>query len=309
MSSVSAKQELLYPGSVWERSKNGDTTQCTVLFVSNEGLSESVQAAFPQQVVFLTHKRKVLTQTIDTFLNRREYVGTDEHVVRAVSSILEEEEVDLIDDDQIDNVKVEDEDEDEGSGEDAKESEDDIPVFYPPTFNGVDLNAAFISYSEGPNFADPGNTLHQLRFQLSDECTAQQLSDLFDQRNPNALGSIVVDAYDARIEFDITSSWPIFYEVDMTGRAVALVFVNSEGYLHDDLVRDASVWSTPIPDSQPVVQGVSNPLQAQVGNPTQIIQQIQPQAVQSASLMGVSTNEPQTGPVTPLPVQVNPVQG
>jgi hypothetical protein len=103
--------ENLVPGSIWSRQSRKGTTSSRVIAVSNQGLSEETLLNFPQQVVFVTDRQKVLTQDINTFLAQRVFEGIDEQTETLVAAILnpailenyeDEDEEETIDFDAVD---------------------------------------------------------------------------------------------------------------------------------------------------------------------------------------------------------------
>ncbi len=307
---MSKKIEFLTPGSQWSRKqKNGKDRVSTVICVSNQSLKDEVLEKHPQQVVFLTHRKEVLTQTIDTYLASRNYVGHDEVMTNLYENGIvgegeSDDSVSVASIDDIDNILLPGEEGDDedgaedadmvegaevfGESDDTLEEEATIPVFEPAVFSGVDLDAAFVSYTEMPNPQDPGSTMHALRFVLDDQLTLAKLNTIFEQSRVDSLSSIVIDSTAARINLTVTSAWPAFVEIDLTGSAVGIIYLGSNGYIHSVMLAEESAVEAvaepaPAPAPAVVVQGVANNEPANLT----VIPQIQPQAAQGLTV-GVS---------------------
>ena len=260
---MSKKIEFLTPGSQWSRKqKNGKESVSTVICVSNQTLKDEVLEKHPQQIVFLTHRKEVLTQTIDTYLANRNYVGQDESMAAFYETWIVgdgPEKVAEVSVDDIDNITLPGEENDkyddgaEDGAEDADlpevdsvfaesddtlEDEATIPVFEPAVFAGIELDSAFVSYTEMPNPQDPGSTMHALRFVLDDQLTLAKLNTIFDQRRVDSLSSIVIDSSAARINLTVTAAWPAFVEIDLTGSAVGIIYLGSQGYIHSEMLAE-----------------------------------------------------------------------
>ena len=283
MSSISAKMALLAPGTIWtRRTKNGESTESTVLMISNLHLNDRLKEEFPPQVVFLTQRGQILTQNIEMFLAKRELIGEDDRVKGLVDSILnppEEGEVDL------DAMQLEDSGEGSVLGENVAEGEEhSAPVFLPAVVEGFDLNDHFLSYSEAPR--DDGDTQHILRFILSKDLTLENLTQIFTGDN-SLVDEFTIDSEAKYATVTINGTWPVFMEVNADGSAVGVVYVLSEGYAHGDLlptqedvqVPNDLIQSTPVSQGGPqgstqlVAQGV------QVTQPNHVIPQIPVQPI------------------------------
>ena len=296
---MSKKIELLTPGSQWSRKqKNGKESVSTVICVSNQTLKDEVLEKHPQQIVFLTHRKEVLTQTIDTYLANRNYVGQDESMAAFYETWIVgdgPEKVAEVSVDDIDNITLPGEEDDEDGAEDADltevdsvfaesddtlEDEATIPVFEPAVFAGIELDSAFVSYTEMPNPQDPGSTMHALRFVLDDQLTLAKLNTIFDQSRVDSLSSIVIDSSAARINLTVTAAWPAFVEIDLTGSAVGIIYLGSQGYIHSEMLDEEQAAEAK--EAAPVTAG--NDLPVNLGTapqgsaePLQVIPQIQTQ--------------------------------
>lgn len=223
----------LVPGSVWQRVRKDKTTFTTVLFVSNQGLSDAVLEQFPPQVVFLTDKLNVLTQDVGTFLASRTFHTIDMGTENLIQALLSPPEEDLDDTDPtetIDKIVVDDLEEHPGGGVVvADDSESDIPVFTPEFFNGANLDAAFLSYTEAP--FSTGDTLHVLRFALSQSLSLDQLKAAFDLSSPiPAIEKFTVDCNQEHPTVVEPNGFiQVFLEVTNDGNGVGVVYVTSLG--------------------------------------------------------------------------------
>lgn len=213
----------LVVGSIWARGSNAST----VLAVSNEGLSPEVLENYPQQVVFLTSKFKVLTQPIEMFVSSRTYQGIDANIESLMAAVTAEPDPEA-DDVDIESIDLGDEtDVDESSVAEEEASEETIPVFEPPQFAGLNLDSHFLSYNESPYHT--GDTLHVLRFALSNELSIAQLRSVFRVSSDNSIESFVVDSVEERVSVDIYAFVQVFLEVGAGGDAVGCVYVLSQG--------------------------------------------------------------------------------
>lgn len=227
----------LVVGSVWARTSNNSIS--TVLAVSNQDLSQEVLEKFPQQVVFLTSKYKILTQDIDTFLRNRVYQGLDTTVISLMEALTTEPEPedDDVDIDSVDIKVVKDGFEQVigGAEEDSEDSEDDngIPVFEPAEFDGLALDRHFLSYSEAPYHT--GDTLHVLRFALDKELNIDQLRAIFrDSGQTPTIDQFIIDSTEERVEVSVYAFVQVFFEVGAGGEAVAAVHLLSVGDFRAD---------------------------------------------------------------------------
>ena len=228
----------LVVGSVWARTTTNSTS--TVLAVSNQDLSQEVLEKFPQQVVFLTSKYKILTQDVDTFLRSRVYQGLDTNVISLMEALTTEpepEEDDDVDIDSVDIKVVKDGFEQVigGAEEDSEDGEDDngIPVFEPAEFDGLDLDRHFLSYSEAPYHT--GDTLHVLRFALDKELNIDQLRAIFrDSGQTPTIDQFIIDSTEERVEVSVYAFVQVFFEVGAGGEAVAAVHLLSSGDFRAD---------------------------------------------------------------------------
>ena len=304
---MSKKIEFLVPGSMWSRrTKSGKENTSTVICISNESLQEAILEMHPQQVVFLTHRKQILTQPIDVYLANRNYVGQDEKMENVyniglmgkVDDEADDAAVDAVMED-IDNITLPGE---EGLGEEVTgeafpedgEEETSIPVFEPALFADVDLDSAFISYSEMPNPHEPGNTMHALRFALDDELTLAKLNTIFDQSRADSLSSIIIDSHVARIELTVTTAWPAFVEIDLTGTAVGIIYLGTQGYVHGEMLANEADDAS---------------AKAEIVDAHQVLSQTpQPNVIVNAQGAGVVTKADQV-PLTEIPqVQSQPGQ-
>jgi len=250
----------LVVGSVWARTANNATS--TVLAVSNQDLKADVLEKFPQQVVFLTSKYKILTQDIDTFLRNRVYQGIDPTVVSLMEALTsepepEDEEVDI---DSVDLPAEKSFDSmvastDEESAETEEESDDTIPVFEPAEFDGLALDRHFLSYSEAPYHT--GDTLHVLRFALDRELNIDQLRAIFrdsDQNTPT-IDQFVIDSSEERVEVQVYAFVQVFMEVGAGGEGVAAVHLLSSGDFRADApgAENTAAVTAPTQSAEPVL--------------------------------------------------------
>ena len=227
----------LVVGSVWARTTTNSTS--TVLAVSNQDLSQEVLEKFPQQVVFLTSKYKILTQDVDTFLRSRVYQGLDTTVISLMEALTTEpeQEDDDVDIDSVDIKVVKDGFEQiiASVEEDSEDGEDDngIPVFEPAEFDGLDLDRHFLSYSEAPYHT--GDTLHVLRFALDKELNIDQLRAIFrDSGQTPTIDQFIIDSTEERVEVSVYAFVQVFFEVGAGGEAVAAVHLLSSGDFRAD---------------------------------------------------------------------------
>jgi len=250
----------LVVGSVWARTSNNSSS--TVLAVSNQDLSQEVLEKFPQQVVFLTSKYKILTQDIDTFLRNRVYQGLDTTVISLMEALTTEpepEEDDDVDIDSVDIKVVKDGFEQiiASVEEDSENGEDDngIPVFEPAEFDGLDLDRHFLSYSEAPYHT--GDTLHVLRFALDRELNIDQLRAIFrdsDQNTPT-IDQFVIDSSEERVEVQVYAFVQVFMEVGAGGEGVAAVHLLSSGDFRADApgAENTAAVTAPTQSAEPVL--------------------------------------------------------
>lgn len=250
----------LVVGSVWARTANNATS--TVLAVSNQDLKADVLEKFPQQVVFLTSKYKILTQDIDTFLRNRVYQGIDPTVVSLMEALTTEpepEEDDDVDIDSVDIKVVKDGFEQviSGAEEESEDGEDDngIPVFEPAEFDGLALDRHFLSYSEAPYHT--GDTLHVLRFALDRELNIDQLRAIFRDSGQNTptIDQFVIDSSEERVEVQVYAFVQVFMEVGAGGEGVAAVHLLSSGDFRADApgAENTAAVTAPTQSAEPVL--------------------------------------------------------
>lgn len=252
----------LVVGSVWARTANNATS--TVLAVSNQDLKADVLEKFPQQVVFLTSKYKILTQDIDTFLRNRVYQGIDPTVVSLMEALTTEPEPEEDDDVDIDSVDLPAEKSFDSmvastneESEESEESEEDdtIPVFEPAEFDGLALDRHFLSYSEAPYHT--GDTLHVLRFALDRELNIDQLRAIFrdsDQNTPT-IDQFIIDSSEERVEVPVYAFVQVFMEVGAGGEGVAAVHLLSSGDFRADApgAENTAAVTAPTQSAEPVL--------------------------------------------------------
>lgn len=250
----------LIPGSVWERivRKKGKESilHSIVLTVSNEDLKDEMLEKFPQQVVFLTSKLKVLTQDVDSFLSNRTFVEMDTRISALMANVVAPDD-EFESDVDIDAIDLSDEpaavDPDANSIADpfadlakllpepasqlfaadtAQESpaSNAVPVFLPEVYDGLNLSSSFVSYAESPSPMGNGDTMHVLRFQLSKSLNLDHLRQIFDMSaNSNALEKFVIDSEQERTEVTIDGFLEVFLEVDMGPTAFGAVYLTTSG--------------------------------------------------------------------------------
>jgi hypothetical protein len=183
---------MLVPGSVWERTRKGNTSHVTVLTVSNGTLKEETLENFPQQVVFITERGEVMTQTIEFFVAKRNFVTVNTQFEAAVEALIQSANAEEPEIEDLDNIELPDEDQSKaleafneslGGKSDSDIIEVDDPVMVQP-FTLVDsdheladlLSGDFVSYTESP-WTD-GQVLHALKFSL-DELALEDLETVF----------------------------------------------------------------------------------------------------------------------------------
>jgi len=232
--------KILVPGAVWLRSKPGKKpTASTVIAISNVDLSEAILEKFPMQVIFLTDRGRLLTQDIETFTSSREFVEIDVGTANLVDVLLhgadyddeETEARDILDIDQI--PLPEDEDASAGAAQvtevTAVSPSGDAPMFSPEIHQGLDLNGAFLSYTEQPYYT--GDTMHVLRFALDGNVTIKALRKAFDVSAPEGgLATFTVDCYQEEPTVVTPSGFiDTFFEVTADGNGTGVVYLITPG--------------------------------------------------------------------------------
>ena len=79
---------LLTPGSVWLRTRKGETLSNQVLVLSNLHLSEKMQAKYPPEVVYLDEDGNVTTMPISQFLETRQFHNVNPTLEALVDAML-----------------------------------------------------------------------------------------------------------------------------------------------------------------------------------------------------------------------------
>ena len=193
MSDLLAK---LAPASVWVR-KDGSLN--TVLFISNETLTEKVQAKFPPQVVYVDDSANIFTRSVEDFLTDRIFYNLNGELESRLEALFQLDEDSLgeadllLEDDDV--LQVED------SGESAETPEwqeevlagldtEETPVAYVlpvsySTSNTADvpfslerLSELTASYTQEPSVADK-TIYHKLYIQATAGLTKDILHSLF----------------------------------------------------------------------------------------------------------------------------------
>jgi hypothetical protein len=241
---MSEIQSNLIPGSIWNRQKKNGVAKNTVLLVTNEGCSEKILAAHPQQVVFLTESYQVLSMSVNDFLQGRVYAGLEATVAATVELLTTEQEGPL-DDVEIEDVAIESSLFD--SMLETVETDDDIEEV--PTEVGADnlsatlglsvgahslapaLESSLIAYSEAPYHT--GDTLHILRFTLDNGLTIKDVAQAFTLTDPNAIQSFEVKTNREILNVVIDSYVDTMYEANAFEDCITL-YVLSAGMYRDN---------------------------------------------------------------------------
>ena len=267
----------LVPGSVWSLASGATST---VLAVSNVSLPDHLQEKFPSQVVYVNSKNEVNTQGVEAFVRKRTYDGIDPVIASAMAAItnpdIQEEGADL----DIDEIDLEADTSTASSdalvdltqtSNDSESEDDQIPVFIPPTVGEIDLDSAFISYSEMPEAS--GGRIHILRFALSQELTFQDVQGIFE--GDQGLKSFIVDSEVERVEIDASESHGVFLEVDSNATGIAAVYLSSPQKLTGAALDAAIAAAEATIDNAQQATATAQASVASVTQPTHVIPQIQ----------------------------------
>jgi len=295
----------LQPGTIWKRERevNGEVVETftTVLFITNQTLkTEKARTANPPQVVFRTHPSpdsdkapEVLSMGIESFLKNRTFHDVDEGAEAMLNALMapadEEEEIDL------DDLEIEEDGEEAQLGQEPgldlpEEASPIAAVTARKHFQGpsidlpeqhVGLVKAFTGYSEA---MFNGDTLHILKFTLSDAVTLDILREAFNVSKPNSVQKLSVTSCSGNLTttIDVDGFLEVFLESGPQGD-VGLVHVTSLGDIRessatpsDQQVEDAIVVKEPnegaqsagtesVTSAAPEVQPQSGDIQIMVG--------------------------------------------
>ena len=234
----------LTPASVWVR-KDGSLN--TVLFISNETLSELAQLKFPPQVIYADGDSNIFTRSVGDFLKDRQFYNVNGELESRLDALfqldedsLDEEDLLLADEDE-DELQVEDpkglttdEEEDEEPPEwDESElvgldtvSSPSTPYVPPVTYTtGVDqdlfdldtLSLLTESYVQDPVISD-STLYHRLFIQAAAGLTKDILHSLFTvTKGITLVPTVTASAYfDAPMEIDWTKFLGIYVQVHET---------------------------------------------------------------------------------------------
>jgi hypothetical protein len=265
---------MLTPGSVWERKTKKGSTYTTVIAVSNDGLPEETLVQFPQQVIFITEKYKILTQPIEVYLKTREYYGVDETAELLVKQLTTEPQPEPDEDDlDIDSIDLSgDDDSDDSDSQDnvavalstaerqANFIVEPVPAALPSLNVGAHANAellraAFIAYSEEPYFT--GDTLHGLTFRLSEELTLKKISDSFLIADPNAVQNFEVTFGDyTRVVVAVDGYASCNMQLNANGELGTVFLTSSGDFRADEFTKDEA--SEPEPPAEITPQSATS---------------------------------------------------
>lgn len=224
----------LVPGSIWQRSTKKGFAHSTVLFVTNEGATQEVLEAHPQQVVFLTEAFKVLSMDVESFTAKRSYVDMDSDIEALLGMITsppveDEEDVNL----DIDNIEVDEslfpQTEQATAVEDLAASTTEVP--WAPRLNvgphvfAEALQSNFIAYSESPFHT--GDTLHTLKFALSSNLTLADIRKAFTVSDPNSIAKFEVTSATGSFQVEVAGFVDVMLEC--VGEDFGCLYVTSEG--------------------------------------------------------------------------------
>jgi hypothetical protein len=300
-----AIQMTLVPGSIWIRKNKGRDIPVTVLLITNEGLPEDILEQHPQQVVFLTQSMRVQSMTIEAFLTNRLYSTMDterESLLQALVTEIEdpEEEVDVKD---IDNIQLPDELNDdqiidlngESDAEDMKV--ESLRASWGKTINNSSVNpidivgshpfadtlkSHFVSYSEEAHFLNTGDTLHNIRFQISPKLTFENLRSIFGVGvGELEIDEFVINSSVGQTKVSIDSFIEVFLETEVLRQqegsdrilTTAVVQVTSQGDIRqqsDSSEREDDVIN--LLDSKIAIEEPLQPIDQQSGSTEHLVQ-------------------------------------
>ena len=283
-------QENLTTASVWMRK---DGTLNTVLFISNETLSEKAQAKFPPQVVYTDSEANIFTRSVEDFVRDREFYNINGELESRLEGLflLDEstmQDVDLMLDDEEDELQVEDK-ELPAEDKEAPEWQDEelagletvtesLSGYTPPVtyktaegvvspFDLTVLSSLTESYLQEPSIAD--NTIyHKLFIQASAGLTKDVLHSLFTVSNGVQLIPVVSSpAYSPEpIEVD----WDIFSGVYFQVHGETTYFVVILGTELVSETADSKQEDVSLPESEVTSEVQDTPLEVEsVVQPTE----------------------------------------
>lgn len=264
----------LVSGSVWERRFKDPAkspTTSVVMFVTNDGLSPTLLEENPQQVVFVTESKKILSMSVEAFLNRRVYIGFSSDLAAALKTAVdsasveegEEGEETLVDISSIvpdPSMFVSAADQDQ---EDSDESDDQnlLSLNIGPHPTKAALESSLIGYTESPYHT--GDTLHTLEFLLDGELSLEDIQKAFTSSDPNSVQ-----------KFELSTDYGTF-QVDIDG-VIGVMLKASNGFASGNLyITSAGDFRSSVNSPTVAVVTPVAPVAAPVVAPSVEIQQVQ----------------------------------
>ena len=227
----------LISGSIWARSKpNNESSYSMVLCVTNEGLPERVLEKNTQQVIFVTEQGKVLSMGVEDFCAKRHYETFDVDAAaafEALINLLKGDDDSADDQPTIDSVVADetlfakDQPEPEpGASSEDEESASSLALNVGPHPLANILRKNLVLYTESPFYT--GDTLHTLKFVLSDALSLASLREAFTISDPNAVQKFELVTATETFQVGIDAFVDVLLEADQWANYGCL-YVTSQG--------------------------------------------------------------------------------
>ena len=132
-----------------------------------------------------------------------------------------------------------------------------------------ELEEAFVAYTESPFHT--GDTLHTLRFVLSDQLSLTEVANAFDISREDSITSFIVNnGYEISTAVEIDGFAGAFLELNLGQPAFAVLYVTSAGHFRavnyennlpekEDSVEDVEVKETNPEPALTVIEQISSP--------------------------------------------------
>lgn len=223
----------LTSGSIWARQKpNSDEySYSLVLCVTNEGLPERVLEKNPQQVVFVTDQGKILSMCVEDFCHKRHYFTFDASFADSFEEIITTRDDDEVESDpaeegqsSIDDVVA---DEKLFSAEQSvKDKAGCLALNVGPHPLAEVLQSSLVGYVESPFHT--GDTLHTLKFELSDSLTINGIIRAFLVSDPNSIQKFELSTATETFQVEIDTFVCVLLESDQWSNYGCL-YITSNG--------------------------------------------------------------------------------
>jgi len=262
MNEQTSVEDFLMPGHVWTHVAKG--TEATVLFVTNNHLSEKLLESYPSHVVYLDAKGNLTSATVAQFTKTRGF----SHVEPAVESAIESLVATI---NQDDNITLEAEDSDSAaptnsttSSADEVTAEQSVSLELEtstneaiPVVTSEALNAALISFNSVPVVGV--GVMHHLTFKLSENLTNENVCTAFSSDVVRYSAFNVLVNGKSQVEVSWDEFHGVYPSIDNHGTYGTAVFLERDAVEEDLKKAPAKAAAKPAAKAAPKTAAKAKP--------------------------------------------------